>query len=206
MSTVAHGNSVEWILRGFAILLVIMAIGLIFGGARLSIAFGFDLEQPAFWSSRFPERGLVRTAIHRDIVLGTGCEKVPDNGSTARPSKISPYGHVLPNEPSVLVDLARLARECDRGSLVAPLVRRALALGNSDVDIVINSYRFRRFFGYRDPELADMLDQKLAYFWGEIPSVRRDISEMIGRCWSCQNLLKKAAPDFYLEVEAFGRR
>lgn len=197
---------VERMLVIIASILVFASIGLYVGGATLSADYSLELQDPKIWSSRFPETALVQRAIHRDIKLGANCSAPSHAGSDALPKSIAGYGALMPNEPSVMIALAQLARACGRGSEAIPLIRRALALGKSDIEIVLDSYRFRRFFGFRDPALAEALDQKLVSFWQQQPRVRRDIARMIKACWSCRIQLEKAAPDVYEEIAAFGKR
>lgn len=197
---------VERLLVIIASLLIVIATGLYAGAATLSADHGLELQSPEIWSRRFPEAALVHRAIQRDIRLGTPCGESPEAGSDALPSPIADYGALMPNDPGVMIALARFAIECGQGRHALPLIRRGLALGRSDIDIVLKSYRLRRFVGYRDPALAATLDQKLISLWQRQPRFRRDIARLIDECWSCRILLRKVAPDVHKDIEAFGKR
>lgn len=187
-------------------LLIVIGAGIYFGVATLSADHGFELQNPEIWSSRFPESTLVHRAIQREMKRGTNCEVSAEAGSDALPPPITDYGALVPNDPGVMIALARFARKCGQGRHAIPLIRRALALGRSDINLFLESYRFRRFLGYRDPTLADALDRKLVYLWQRQPQFRREIAKLIEECWSCSILLKSSAPDVHKQVEAFGKR
>lgn len=197
---------VDRLLVIIASLLIVLGTGLYIGVAILWADHGFELGNPEIWSSRFPESGLVHRLIQRETGQGTTCMVSTEAGSDFLPSPMADYGALMPNDPRVMISLARLARKCGQGRHAIPLIRRALALGRSDIDIVLESYRLRRFVGYRDPALAEAMDQKLVAFWQGQHRFRHDIAGLIETCWSCRILFKKAAPEVFKEIEAYGKQ
>lgn len=197
---------VDRLLVIIAFLLILTGSGLHVGLAILSADYGFELEDPEIWSSRFPESALVHRLIHPETGPDKTCSVSPEAGPDVLPSPIIDYGALMPNDPRVMIALARFARRCGQGRHAIPLIRRALALGRSDIDILLESYRFRRFVGFRDPALAAAMDRKLVNFWHAQHQLRPDIARLIETCWSCRILFKEAEPEVFKEVEAYGKQ
>ncbi|ANK80026.1 MAG: hypothetical protein TEF_03915 [Rhizobiales bacterium NRL2] len=187
-----------------AFILAVVTIGLSIGIVVLSERESLEVDQPALLSSRFPESIILRSAVRAgDSNSGWCARGSMTNGGASR---IARYAAISPNDAKLLLALAERANDCGVVSETRLLLRRALMLGASDPRVVIGAYKFRRFLEHTDAELAEVLDRKLIYLWDSHPSYRRDIADVIGKCWSCKQILAKAHPEFAGTVTEYGRK
>lgn len=202
----ASGIEISGLVNILSFALVLATLGLYYAFVDIAVDNGLNIRNPKIWSSRFPENALVRTAVQLDIESGKLCGKKSQLGKASQDDRVSRYITILPNDPSVLLSLAKIAQRCGQVNRMASLVRRAIRLGPSDTDILLDSYKLRRTVSYADPALALELDHKLENLWLKRPKSRPDIAAMIRNCWSCNYYLKRGAPEFLQRIQDFVAR